>query len=237
MDTLLRIAWFLGAKHGCESYREAKERAIAAADFLIKEARENGSVCLVGHGVFNRLIAKELEKRQWQGTIHHTHWSCSTYILPKGAQVKVKYSLFILMIVSLFGCTKEPTFEEFKEEMLAEQSSYLTHVVAYEEAKEDNQAEEMLKELEILYEEATKLASLYNQYPPPENLSESMLSVFEGASADLSTAFSLKAEVHQLEKEALESGLDQQDDINRLKTEANEFEQSGLKKLDRIASS
>lgn len=80
----LRIAWFLGAKHGCESYREAKERAIAAADFLINEARENGSVCLVGHGIFNRLIAKELEKRQWQGTIYHTHWSCSTYILPKG---------------------------------------------------------------------------------------------------------------------------------------------------------
>lgn len=151
--------------------------------------------------------------------------------------MKVKYSLFILMIVSLFGCTKEPTFEEFKEEMLAEQSSYLTHVVAYEEAKEDNQAEEMLRELEILYEEATKLASLYSQYPPPENLTESMLSVFEGASADLSTAFSLKAEVHQLEKEVLETGLDQQDDINRLKTEANEFEQSGLKKLDRIASS
>ncbi|MEK5108765.1 hypothetical protein MHI57_19005 [Cytobacillus sp. FSL K6-0129] len=151
--------------------------------------------------------------------------------------MKLKYSRFIFMIVLLFGCTKEADFEEFKEEMLAKQSSYQTHVVAYEEAKEDNQAEEMLKELEILYTEATKLSSLYSQYPPPENLTESMLSVFEGASADLSTAFSLKAEVHQLEKEVLKTGLDQQDDINRLKTEANEFEQSGLKKLDRIASS
>ena len=84
----LRIAWFLGAKHRCESYREAKERAIAAADVLINEAREKGSICLVGHGIFNRLIARELEKRQWHGMIHHTHWSCSTYILPKGDTIE-----------------------------------------------------------------------------------------------------------------------------------------------------
>lgn len=80
----LRIAWFLGAKRRCESYREAKERARAAADFLINEARENGSVCLIGHGIFNGLIAKELQKRQWQGTINHTHWSCSTFQREEG---------------------------------------------------------------------------------------------------------------------------------------------------------
>lgn len=148
--------------------------------------------------------------------------------------MKRKYGLYIVLLCLFFGCAKEAPFEEFKEKMLAEQSSYQAHVESYEEAKADNEEEAMLRELEFLYEEATELQSLYGQYPPPENLSESMLSIFEGASSDLSTAFSLKAEIHQLEKEELESGLDHQDEINRLKGEADQFEQSALEKLERI---
>jgi broad specificity phosphatase PhoE len=78
---LLRCLWFVGVTKGCESLREAETRAEKAAAKLISYAEKEGSVVLVGHGVFNRLIAKELRKKGWCGhkKTKTAYWSCSTY--------------------------------------------------------------------------------------------------------------------------------------------------------------
>jgi broad specificity phosphatase PhoE len=62
-----RVAWFLGYSKGSESYSEAKERSKIAASILIEEAVKHDSVLFVGHGVINRLIAKELRLLGWLG--------------------------------------------------------------------------------------------------------------------------------------------------------------------------
>ncbi|MBT2691188.1 histidine phosphatase family protein [Bacillus sp. ISL-47] len=78
---LLRIAWFCGYSFRCESYRDAKVRAKHAALKLIACASEYNSAILVGHGFFNLLIAKELQKMGWKGKrkTGSTHWNVATY--------------------------------------------------------------------------------------------------------------------------------------------------------------
>ncbi|GLB59568.1 histidine phosphatase family protein [Cytobacillus sp. NCCP-133] len=78
---LLRVLWFLGYGKGCESYPEANARAKEAALKLISYAKEHQSAILVGHGIFNQMIAKELQKMGWKGQ-HRTnskHWHETTY--------------------------------------------------------------------------------------------------------------------------------------------------------------
>ncbi|MGD1897030.1 MAG: histidine phosphatase family protein [Phormidesmis sp.] len=72
--------WRLGYSARCESFARAKQRARAAADVLESQTDE-GSVVLVAHGGINRLIAKELRRRGWQGPRlpHSSHWGCTTY--------------------------------------------------------------------------------------------------------------------------------------------------------------
>ena len=60
---ILRCLWFSGYSRGCESLSNAKYRAKKASDLLVEYAQEHTSVVLVGHGFFNMLIAKELQKR------------------------------------------------------------------------------------------------------------------------------------------------------------------------------
>ena len=57
---LFRIMWIFGYSKQSESYKEAKVRAKLSADTLIAYAKSNKSVLLVGHGVMNKLISKEL---------------------------------------------------------------------------------------------------------------------------------------------------------------------------------
>lgn len=79
----LRLLWFCGYSNGCESLRDAKIRAVKASEQLIEYAERYKSVVLVGHGFFNMLIAKELQKKRWEG-IRKTgakHWNCTTYSL------------------------------------------------------------------------------------------------------------------------------------------------------------
>jgi broad specificity phosphatase PhoE len=59
---LLRSLWLVGVTKGCESLQESGK--VAAK--LISYAEKEGSVVLVGHGVFNRLIAKQLRKKGWR---------------------------------------------------------------------------------------------------------------------------------------------------------------------------
>lgn len=81
---LLRRLWLGGYSKNCESLQEAEARARRAAKELRKNARIHGPVVLVGHGFFNRLIAKELIKAGWKGknTTSLKHWDCTTYSFP-----------------------------------------------------------------------------------------------------------------------------------------------------------
>ncbi|MEK3889886.1 histidine phosphatase family protein [Bacillus sp. FSL K6-3431] len=78
---VLRCLWFSGYSIGCESYSDAKQRAQKAAQVLIEHSQEYKSSALVGHGFFNMLIAKELQKRGWKGKRRTSskHWNCTTY--------------------------------------------------------------------------------------------------------------------------------------------------------------
>jgi len=78
---MLRCLWFIGYSRGCESLSHSKERAEKAAEVLVEYAQEHSSVVLVGHGFFNMLIAKELQKSGWKGKkkTSSKHWDCTTY--------------------------------------------------------------------------------------------------------------------------------------------------------------
>lgn len=79
----LRVSWFAGYAKGAESYKKASQRAGRAADVLVNEAVKHESVVLVGHGFFNFLIAKQLQKRGWEGRRNTSfeHWVANTYRL------------------------------------------------------------------------------------------------------------------------------------------------------------
>ena len=67
---LFRLLWVLGVSVHCESFRGAKKRAQFAASQLEQAAQQHQSVILVGHGLFNRFIAKALIRHNWHGSSH-----------------------------------------------------------------------------------------------------------------------------------------------------------------------
>lgn len=73
---LFRTSWLLGLAHGIESLADATARAKSASALLIAGAA-NGPVLLIGHGVMNRLIARELRAAGWLHTSRHRsgYWS------------------------------------------------------------------------------------------------------------------------------------------------------------------
>ncbi|SDN19594.1 histidine phosphatase family protein [Alkalicoccus daliensis] len=80
-DILLRLLWLGGCSTKCESYKEAKYRAVHAADSLVEFAENYSKITLIGHGFFNYLISKELKKKKWKGNsrISFKNWECTTY--------------------------------------------------------------------------------------------------------------------------------------------------------------
>ena len=64
---LFRGAWFLGFARHTEPISESIRRASAAAERLIELAEAHGSVLLMGHGIMNILISRQLRKRGWAG--------------------------------------------------------------------------------------------------------------------------------------------------------------------------
>lgn len=78
---LARIGWFLGWSRATESAASARRRARAASQQLSALAADHGSVMLVGHGIFNGLIAWELRAKGWRGPIWPTggYWSAAVY--------------------------------------------------------------------------------------------------------------------------------------------------------------
>jgi broad specificity phosphatase PhoE len=77
-----RLLWFFGYSRGSDSIQVTKTRAKAAAQKLISLA-EKGPVLLVGHGIMNRLIAKELVALGWGGSTRQEskYWSANIYEL------------------------------------------------------------------------------------------------------------------------------------------------------------
>ncbi|MBV6288372.1 histidine phosphatase family protein [Pseudomonas aegrilactucae] len=77
---ILRVLWLCGFSGKVESARTAKMRANAAAQRLQSLADE-GPVLLLGHGIMNRMIAKQLEAAGWvrqQGN-GSRYWSATAY--------------------------------------------------------------------------------------------------------------------------------------------------------------
>ncbi len=79
--TLLRLAWFMGWAPNGESVVRARARAAAAIRLLTDLSGREGSVLLVGHGVFNGLIAWELCNQGWAGPrlLRGAYWSFGVY--------------------------------------------------------------------------------------------------------------------------------------------------------------
>ncbi|NMH68310.1 histidine phosphatase family protein [Bacillus sp. RO3] len=77
---IVRMIWFLGYSKGCESSKHAKERAVRATEQLSEAARKHHHIVLVGHGFFNKMIAKELKRNGWKNRKMSTkHWVCHTF--------------------------------------------------------------------------------------------------------------------------------------------------------------
>lgn len=83
---ILRLLWINGYSNDCESLSKAKHRAKKASQQLIDFATEYKSIVLVGHGFFNLLISKELQKSGWKGNRNTSskHWDCTTYYTEVG---------------------------------------------------------------------------------------------------------------------------------------------------------
>lgn len=82
---MFRVLWFFGYSHNSESFKDAKLRALEAANQLVQLAKEHQKVLFVGHGIFNRLLVKELIKLGWSGPKKpgSTYWSLSVYAMEK----------------------------------------------------------------------------------------------------------------------------------------------------------
>jgi broad specificity phosphatase PhoE len=85
---LARSAWFCGWSAGVESFRAARQRAERAAAILVGQAEERGAVVLVGHGLMNVLIAKQLRAAGWRGPRlpPSQHWAFGIYSFPNSRQ-------------------------------------------------------------------------------------------------------------------------------------------------------
>lgn len=76
-----RVGWLFGWSRETESAARARRRARVASRRLSALAAAHGSVLLVGHGLFNALIAWELRADGWRGPLWPTgsYWSAAVY--------------------------------------------------------------------------------------------------------------------------------------------------------------
>ncbi|MGF1908302.1 histidine phosphatase family protein [Vibrio kasasachensis] len=63
---LSRVCWLLGFSAKSESFLSGRERAVRATEQIIEQASITPNIAVFGHGVANRLIAKELKRRGWE---------------------------------------------------------------------------------------------------------------------------------------------------------------------------
>jgi len=79
---MARAMWWLNCADSHETILAARERASRVADRLIVLAKEQKSVMVVGHGMFNRLVAKCLRERGWTGPrfLPRGYWSTARFV-------------------------------------------------------------------------------------------------------------------------------------------------------------
>jgi broad specificity phosphatase PhoE len=80
---MLRLCWLCGYARGADSVAAVRTRAQAAAALLVARAAD-GPVLLVGHGVMNRFIARELTAAGWRAETAHgsRHWGSVPFQSP-----------------------------------------------------------------------------------------------------------------------------------------------------------
>ena len=80
---LFRVMWLFGFKKNGESFSQAKRRSKQAAEKLIMLAEENEKIIVVGHGLTNRLIAKQLRINNWKGSSSpgNKYWEFGVYTI------------------------------------------------------------------------------------------------------------------------------------------------------------
>jgi broad specificity phosphatase PhoE len=62
---IFRLLWLFGYSRNSESFKETKQRAKNATKKLIELSSQNEIIILVGHGIMNKLIQKELILQKW----------------------------------------------------------------------------------------------------------------------------------------------------------------------------
>jgi len=80
---IFRVMWIFGYKNNGESLQKAKIRAKKGADKLISSCDKDGTVTLLGHGLINILIGKELLKQGWksQEKMRSANWAYGVFEL------------------------------------------------------------------------------------------------------------------------------------------------------------
>ncbi|CAM3693663.1 phosphoglycerate mutase family protein [Pontibacter korlensis] len=65
-----RLLWFLGFNsRDIETFRQARARARQAAEKLAQDALQHNTTVLVGHGLLNSFIRRELKRMGWKASI------------------------------------------------------------------------------------------------------------------------------------------------------------------------
>jgi broad specificity phosphatase PhoE len=79
---LIRLSWRAGLKINSESYKEFKVRIQKAAVHLEAISKDSMHIIVMGHGVVNWQLKKELTKRKWKRVFNcggRSYWSFDTY--------------------------------------------------------------------------------------------------------------------------------------------------------------
>ncbi len=80
---VFRVLWFLGYYKNSESFKMFKLRAKRATKSLIDLSSEDKTVVLVGHGIMNSFIRKELllVKYKEEKKLENNNWGYGVYVL------------------------------------------------------------------------------------------------------------------------------------------------------------
>ncbi|MFY9995162.1 MAG: histidine phosphatase family protein [Leclercia sp.] len=82
--SVFRVMWLCGISRNVETLGIVKQRAVQAADILVTSVKvSNGPVLLMGHGVMNRLIGRELISLGWKESRRqgNGYWNARIYSL------------------------------------------------------------------------------------------------------------------------------------------------------------
>ncbi|MBX8459479.1 histidine phosphatase family protein [Enterobacter sp. RIT637] len=82
--SLFRVLWLCGLSGEAECVSVAKKRAAKAAEILVTAAKaSDGPILLMGHGIINRFIAKELIASGWKEQTRQGkgYWGAGVYSL------------------------------------------------------------------------------------------------------------------------------------------------------------